>query len=132
MATPPPPAPSGRISTHDLARLTGVNQSTVSRALRDDPRISKEVRERVQRVAAEQGYRPDPMLAALAQYKRERATAGRNSTLAWLNLYPVQQDLYQYQEFRLYKAGATEEAERAGYRLEEFAPRATGMSPARL
>ncbi|MCW3064875.1 MAG: Bacterial regulatory protein lacI family, partial [Solirubrobacterales bacterium] len=39
-----------------MARVAGVAQSTVSRALRDDARVSVATRERVRRLATELGY----------------------------------------------------------------------------
>ena len=49
---------SGRpASIKDVARLAGVSHSTVSRALRNSPRVNAETIERIQRIAAESGYR---------------------------------------------------------------------------
>lgn len=44
------------ITSHDVARVAGVSQSTVSRVLRQDTRVSAEIRERVLRALAETGY----------------------------------------------------------------------------
>ena len=49
----------------EIAQRLGVASSTISRALRDDPRISSELRNRVRRVAEELGYRPNPLVSAL-------------------------------------------------------------------
>lgn len=45
-----------RPGLHALARKLGVSHTSVAMALRDDPRISQALRERVQKVAAEEGY----------------------------------------------------------------------------
>jgi LacI family transcriptional regulator len=46
------------VTSHDVARLVGVSQSTVSRALRDDHRISEATKQRVRAAVAELGYVP--------------------------------------------------------------------------
>ena len=43
-------------TSHDVARLAGVSQPTVSRALRGDPRVAEATRDRVRQAAAELGY----------------------------------------------------------------------------
>ncbi|HMQ90553.1 MAG TPA: LacI family DNA-binding transcriptional regulator [Flavilitoribacter sp.] len=48
-----------KITIKDLAKLLAVNPSTVSRALKDHPDISLEMRARVKEVAAELGYSPN-------------------------------------------------------------------------
>ncbi|MDR9372860.1 LacI family DNA-binding transcriptional regulator, partial [Conexibacter sp. JD483] len=45
-------------TSHDVARLAGVSQPTVSRALRDDPRVSRDTIARVRAAAASLGYVP--------------------------------------------------------------------------
>jgi LacI family transcriptional regulator len=44
------------VTSHDVARLAGVSQPTVSRALRGDVRVAAATQERVRRAAAELGY----------------------------------------------------------------------------
>jgi LacI family transcriptional regulator, repressor for deo operon, udp, cdd, tsx, nupC, and nupG len=50
----------------DVARVAGVSLATVSRALRGLPNVATITRERVQKVADELGYRPDPNASRLA------------------------------------------------------------------
>src|SRR3954470_6152874 len=52
-------APPRRAPTsHDVAELAGVSQPTVSRALRDDPRVSQDTRRRVREAAETLAYVP--------------------------------------------------------------------------
>jgi DNA-binding LacI/PurR family transcriptional regulator len=51
----------------DLAHSLGLNIATVSRALRDDPRVKRETRERIRAEAQRLGYRPHVAARALAE-----------------------------------------------------------------
>lgn len=48
-----------RITIRDIAKLVGVNPSTVSRALKDHPDIGAAMKVKIQTVAKEMGYRPN-------------------------------------------------------------------------
>ena len=54
-----------RISQRDIAKILGINVSTVSRALRGIDGVSPNLRQRIERFAEEQGYRPNPFAASL-------------------------------------------------------------------
>jgi DNA-binding LacI/PurR family transcriptional regulator len=111
---------SRRISIRDLAKILGVSHATVSLALRGSPRISKEVRERICQEAEKRGYRPDPMLAALSQYRRDKLSHPITASIAWINAWLNPSELRGYREFDEYWRGASEAATKFGYRLEEF------------
>lgn len=49
----------------DIARIAEVSPSTVSRALRDNPRISEEVRQRVRKIATDLDFHPNQMARSL-------------------------------------------------------------------
>jgi DNA-binding LacI/PurR family transcriptional regulator len=115
----PEPEPR-RVSLRDIAKAIGVSHVTVSLALRNNPRISKPMQERVQKLADELGYRPDPMLTALANYRRAKTERPVSSCIAWINAWPDAADLRKHREFDLYWKGAAAAAEQSGYRLEEF------------
>lgn len=68
------PYPGHRITLKDLARLEGVAESTVSRALQSDPQISLRTQQRVQRAAAQLGYVPN--VAARTLVMRRSHTFG--------------------------------------------------------
>jgi LacI family transcriptional regulator len=109
-----------RISMREIAARLGVSHVTVSMALRDNPRVSAAMREKVKRTAEELGYRPDPMLNALAAYRNSKSASGIHSAVAWINAWVKPEELRGYQEFDLYWKGASECAAKFGYRLEEF------------
>ena len=115
---PEPAAP--RIGLREIARCLGVSHVTVSLALRDSPRVSASTKERIKKAANEMGYRPDPMLTALAAYRSRRSTPEIHSVVAWINAWADPEELRGYKEFDLYWKGASECAAKFGYRLEEF------------
>ncbi len=45
-----------RLKMADIARIAGVDVSTISRALADSPRVTAETKERIRKVVAEHGY----------------------------------------------------------------------------
>jgi LacI family transcriptional regulator len=55
-----------RLTSHDVARAAGVSQSTVSRALRDDPVVSATTRAHVKAVVDELGYTPSDLARSLS------------------------------------------------------------------
>lgn len=62
------PAPSMR----SLARLAGVSAMTVSMALRNHPRVASVTKDRIQRLARDHGYTPEPEVTKLMRYLRLR------------------------------------------------------------
>ena len=52
-------------SLKDLAKALGVSIPTVSRALKDSPEISSELRTKVKKLAKEMNYRPNPFAMSL-------------------------------------------------------------------
>lgn len=59
-----------RVTIHDIARKLNTTASTVSRALQNHPRISQEMRRKVQQTAREMNYRPDEMAVNLRKGQR--------------------------------------------------------------
>jgi DNA-binding LacI/PurR family transcriptional regulator len=57
------------ISLKEIARLARVSHPTVSRALKGSPLISQETRDRIQRIAAEYGYRPNRNARSLVTHR---------------------------------------------------------------
>lgn len=61
----PAPTASSKPTVRTISRLAGVSPSTVSRALKGDPRISEKTRAVVAALAAEHGYTPNAMARGL-------------------------------------------------------------------
>lgn len=59
-------------SLQEVADQAGVSRMTASRALRNAPRCSEQTKARVQKVAAEIGYRPNPLIVARMQMMRQK------------------------------------------------------------
>lgn len=60
------------VTSHDVARLAGVSQPTVSRALRDNPNVSEETKQRVRDAAKALGYVPIEAGRALSSGRSRR------------------------------------------------------------
>jgi DNA-binding LacI/PurR family transcriptional regulator len=110
-----------RVTIYDIAAKLGVSHSTVALALRNHHRISKQRCQQVQRVAAEMGYAPDPLLSALASYRSQIQPAKLQSAIAWINHWEQPEKLRKsHREFDAYWRGAEVAARRFGYRLDEI------------
>jgi len=119
-----------RITTSQIAEAAGVHQSTVSLALRGDPRLKPETIRHIQALARRMGYVPDPMLAALANYRRGRMP-GNGTVLAWVTNWPKADGWRSRPLFVKLFEGARRRAAELGFRLDEFHLHAQGMSPSR-
>jgi DNA-binding LacI/PurR family transcriptional regulator len=123
------PAPNQRISLRDIGRLANLSHSTVSLALRNHPSISAKTRERVRELANSLGYVPDPMLRALAEYRRDKAARRYQGSLAWINNHEQLRDPQSTTGFaHLYREGAERRAAELGYNLVTFNPVVEKMS----
>ena len=124
--------PSSRITQKDIALHLGMTQATVSLALGEHPRISKETRELVRKAAKELGYVSDPYLSGLSVYRKSLREASFKGTLVWLSNYPPGTSWKKARVFRSYFDGAIRRAGELGYSLEEHHLQAEGMTPGRM
>jgi DNA-binding LacI/PurR family transcriptional regulator len=116
-----------RVTTRLVAAHAGVSSTTVSLALRGNPRIPAETRARVQRIADELGYRPDPQLAKLMYRLRNGQAPGFQSTIAALTTIPESAELpYLHNVI----SGARRRAEMLGYAFTAIrVPDTSGRRP---
>lgn len=117
----------------DVARAANVHRSTVSLALRNNPRIPLETRRRIQGIAERLGYRTNPMVAALMQLKKSSRPLGNPAGLAYLTSHPGR---YDWRDKRTdvpnFFPGAARQARELGYKLEDFWIAEPGMTGSRM
>lgn len=108
-----------RVTQKVIAQAAGVSRVAVSYALRNDPNVSLSTRRRIQKLAREMGYTPDPMLVSLASYRNRQRPAAFHGNLVWIEHFVRS----GYQKSGLYQAYYESARERAlwhGYKLERF------------
>lgn len=115
----------------DVAKEAGVARSTVSLALRNDRSIPPVTRSRIFAAAEKLGYKTNPLVSALMTSLHSRRALQRHTVLAYVTTDPEVAPWRSYSMFIEMHEGARARAEDLGYRLEEFALRAPGMTPKR-
>ncbi len=112
-------------SLQEIARKAGVSRSTVSRVMRNDPRISPETATRVRAAAKELNYRPNPLLSTLMERVRVGSDISYQGTLA---IVSDKEDAARWYEgstgsWERIHNGAVQRARERGYKVECFSTR---------
>lgn len=115
----------------DVALAAGVARSTVSMALRNDRSIPASTRGRIFAAAEKLGYKTNPLVSALMTSLHTRRTRQQHTVLAYVTTDPEFAPWRSYRMFIELHEGAGDRAAELGYKLEEFALRAPGMTPKR-
>lgn len=120
------------VSQREIAAAAGVSVSAVSLALRNHPKVSAQVRARIQKIARRMGYHADPRISQLMEHLRTARTQRSSSKLAVLipELSPA--ELKSYHPIMEMLAGAREQSSEAGFDLEVFHLAEPGMTASRL
>jgi LacI family transcriptional regulator len=105
----------------EIAQELGLASSTVSRALRGDPRISGETRRRVETLAQRLGYRANPLVSALMANRRRRGGVGEVDVIALITNYCGDEDWRSKDVCRWEYDGVIARAASLGFRVEVFA-----------
>lgn len=116
-----------------LAALAGVSRTTVSLALQNHPRLPESTRRRIQALAAQQGYRHDPVVATLMnklRTARTNRTAERLTFVSTWATFPGWQQRYANEA--CFFRGVQERAFELGYDVDHVCCNEGGMSPRRL
>jgi LacI family transcriptional regulator len=114
-----------------VAEAVGVHLSTVSLALRNDPRLPEETRRKIQAAAQKLGYTPNPLVSLLMARVRRR-NAGYRGTLGYINTVPKNTSKLNGRVHRNFLGGARRRAMALGYNLDEFFLDDDASSPRQL
>lgn len=108
-----------RVTHRDIAEKIGCSRATVSLALNGHPRIRENVRKKIQALADEMGYRPDPSLAMLARHRFAPRSPQFRGTLAYIvDSSNSKEAPYELQTRHLLPA--RHRADERGYQVFEF------------
>jgi LacI family transcriptional regulator len=111
----------------DIADRLGLSMMSVSVALRGMPGVSEKTRKAVKACAAKLGYRPNPALSALSDYRRRVRPTTAFAQLAFVTDYPVKDDpFWAYTNEFLH--GAQKRGLEYGYDVVPFWLREGGMT----
>ncbi len=109
---------SNRVSLADVARETGVSISAVSLALRGDISLPLKTRRRIQKAATKLGYRPNPILAALASNHFRESGRSKGTPLAYVQFSAPVEGAAQLSPSIVQESLA--HGNKLGYRLETY------------
>lgn len=114
-----------RITLQDLANAANVHRSTVSRALRGDPRISTAMRKQIEALARRLNYRPDPRVSELMQLLRVPEENQVTESLAVLHDFAVR-ETERLETVERYLQWMKPVAAKHGFGVESFSPAGRG------
>ena len=104
-----------------LARKLGISHTTVSDALRDNPRVSAKTREMVKRGAKEFGYEYNPLAGSIMSEIRRSSVGSFRGVAAVVDLESDQDRSTGAATYHsLLLRGATEAAGRLGFKVDHF------------
>ncbi len=110
-----------KVTMQDVADEAGVHRSTVSLALSANPKIPKETRERILKIARSMGYRPDPLVSSLMKQRRTRGDSEKKAALAFVTTWSSPDEWRKVSKsYQLLFLAARARAEELGYSLESF------------
>ncbi len=120
-------------SLRDLARTLGLSHTTVSEALRNNPRVKPETRQRVQEAAQAAGYQHNPLAGALMSEMRRSRTGTFRGVIAIVDLDgPRNRPPASARHHRELVKGASGRAGELGFKTETFVMGDEGLTAMRL
>ena len=126
------PAPQAVITLGAIAARAGVAKASVSYALRNHPKIPRATRERIQQVARELGYRPNPRVSGLMAHIRRAHARDHAEQIAFVWVHTTRAEARRDPFLRETFRGVDERAHQMGFKLEQFFTTDPGMTDLRL
>ncbi|PTX99506.1 hypothetical protein DB346_16855 [Verrucomicrobia bacterium LW23] len=111
---------SGAPTIATVAELAGVSISTVSRALRNHPLVPARTAERIQRIAAEAGYRTNPFVSTLMSHLRMSKPIPFQASIALLDSMENPHKWKEWSVHRCFDEGARKRAVELGYHVDRI------------
>ncbi|MBT5901053.1 MAG: LacI family DNA-binding transcriptional regulator [Opitutaceae bacterium] len=121
-----------RVTLADIAKRAEVHVTTVSLALRNHPRLPERTRTRIQQLAKEMGYHPDPVLQALVAYRGKVMERRNPPTLAYVTNWDTKLGWQKTTAHPEFYEGAKAKAEELGFKLDHFWMGEPGLSHTRM
>lgn len=109
-----------RVSLQDVAEACEVHVSTVSLAMREDPRIPAATRDKVKAAAARLGYKANPLVSAWLRQVRQPEAAQAGVGMAFLLGTAVNPAVGAEPYYKILVDGARAEARALGYLVSEI------------
>ena len=103
-----------------IAKKAGVAKSTVSLALRNSPKLLEETRLKIQAIAKEMGYKPNPLVSAQMAHIRSHKPMKSVTTIGFLNTWydEANHQRLKWEVMGRFHQGAKERAEELGFHFE--------------
>ena len=120
------------VTQKDIAERVGVSVMTVSKALRNQRKVSPATKERIRKIAEEMGYRNNPLVAAtMARVAQGRRIVDR-PTLAFVTCFETEDGWKRLPHIVRMRDAAMRRADDLGFRMEDFHFRTGKLSGKRL
>lgn len=124
----------------EIAELSGFSKTTVSLALRKNPKISEKTRKTVEAVAASVGYHPNPLVAAHMSMLRGKKAPKYRATLGVITDWPLDElrnardasEHYSESTIWKYVTGIRKRGHELGFEIDLFSIKEEGMTGRRL
>jgi LacI family transcriptional regulator len=116
----------------DIAKVAGVSQVAVSLALRGDHSVSARLTQRIQSIAREMGYRPNPYVSTLMSHIRTSRKPKDTGEIAVIVDMFRKADWLRHESYRVYYRGLSRRSAELGFHPELYSLMESGMTPKRI